>query len=171
MNGKKERQPSVREELFFLLMKIGIVAALAAVLFYFVFGVCRCSDDSMAPAFRNGDLVFYYRLQKEYQPADAVVLWKDGERQVRRIVAKAGDTVEITEDGLKVNGHLQQEKTIYTETLPYVGGISFPVILGKGEYFVLGDDRKNAKDSRIYGVIRQEEIKGAVMTILRRRGF
>ena len=86
-------------------------------------------------------------------------------------MAKAGDTVDITADGLKVNGYLQQETGIYTETLPYTEGIDFPLTLGKDEYFVLGDARTNTRDSRIYGAVKKGEIKGSVMTLLRRRGI
>lgn len=171
MRKEKKYKQVWKEELLFLFIKIGILAVLAVVLFGFVFGIYRCSDNAMNPAFRNGDLIFYYRLQKEYQSSDAVVLEKNQETQVRRIIAKAGDAVDITEEGLKINGYLQQENEIYSETLPYVEGITFPITLKEGEYFVLGDDRSNAKDSRMYGVIKQEEIKGIVMTLLRRRGF
>ena len=125
----------------------------------------------MSPAFKDGDLAVYYRLQKKFMPSDTVVLEKDGETQVRRIIAAAGDEVNLTEDGLEINGYLQQEQEIYTETLPYMGGITFPVTVGQDEYFVLGDHRTNAKDSRMYGVVKKEEIKGAVITLLRRRGF
>lgn len=55
------------------------------------------------------------------------MLKKIGEMQIRRIVAVSGDSVEITAEGLKVNGYLQQESGIYTETLPYTEGISFPL--------------------------------------------
>ena len=89
-----------------------------------------------------------------------MVLEKDGEVQVRRILAVAGDEVNLTEDGLEINGYLQQESEIYTETLPYTEGITFPVTVGEDEYFVLGDHRTNAKDSRIYGTVKKEEIEG-----------
>ena len=102
---------------------------------------------------------------------DVVVIEKDNELQIRRIIAKAGDKVEITEEGLKINGYLQKETNIYEETLPYVEGISFPIEVPENEYFVLGDSRSNAKDSRIYGTVKKEEIKGGVMTLIRRRGL
>lgn len=171
MKGEKHHEPSIWEDLLFLVIKIGLIVFLGILLFGFVFGIHRCSDDSMSPALKNGDLVFYYRLQREYQPGDAIVLKKDQETQIRRIIAKAGDQVDITEDGLKINGYLQQEDNIYTETLPYVEGMIFPITVEEGEYFVLGDDRINVKDSRIYGTVKEEEIKGIVMTLLRRRGF
>ena len=95
----------------------------------------------------------------------------DGKTQVRRIVAVPGDTVEIKEEGLFLNGYRQQEADISTETLPYEEGIRYPVTLQEGEYFVLADLRTNAEDSRLYGVVTNREIKGTVIALLRRRGF
>lgn len=168
---ENKKDSSVKYDLIFLLMKVMIFAALLAVTFFFIFGIHRCGDNMMSPAFKDGDLAVYYRLQKEFQPSDVVVIEKDGETQVRRIVAKSGDKVEITAEGLKINGYFQQEAGIYTETLPYTEGISFPLTLGEEEYFVLGDNRFGAKDSRIYGAVKKEEIKGTIITLLRHRGF
>lgn len=162
---------SLLMDLLFLLLKIAIFAALIAVMFMVVFGICRCSDNMMSPACKDGDLAFYYRLNKNYKASDVIVLEKNGEKQIRRIIAVEGDEVDLTEDGLKINGHLQQEPEIYAETLPYTEGITFPVTVGSGEYFVLGDNRKNATDSRIYGTVKESEVKGIVITLLRRRGI
>ncbi len=171
MAKKKNKQLSIKEEVLFLLLKIGLIVFLFLVLFWGVFGIYRCKDQSMSPALKYGDLVVFYRLQKEYQISDVVVVKKEGTTQTRRIIAKAGDEVDITKEGLKINGYLQQEKEIYVETLPFVGGIDFPIKLKEKEYFVLGDCRSDAEDSRVYGAIKQNEIQGSVITFLRRRGF
>lgn len=168
---EQKKSASLKEDILFLVLKLLIFLVLIAVMIFFVFGIYRCSDNMMSPAFKDGDLAIYYRLQKEFQPSDTVIIEKDGETQIRRIIAKPGDSVEITADGLKINGYLQQETGIYTETLPYTEGISFPITLEENEYFVLGDNRSEAKDSRIYGVVKKEEIKGTVITLLRHRGF
>lgn len=166
-----EQKKSIIEDVIFLLLKIAVFVILLLIMFFFIFGIYRCEDNMMAPAFKDGDLAIFYRLQNEYQTSDRIVLEKNGETQIRRIVAVGGDSVEITADGLKVNGYLQQESGIYTETLPYTEGISFPLTLGPDEYFVLGDNRTNAKDSRIYGTVNKEDIKGTVIALLRHRGF
>lgn len=177
MKGKftKGSPPSdkslVLEDLLFLVMKIGLFILFLLIMLLIVFGIARCSDQMMSPACKDGDLVFYYRLQKDFQPSDVIVLKKDDEVQIRRIVAVEGDEVDLTEDGLKINGNLQQEPEIFKETLPYTEGITFPITLGPGEYFVLGDNRSQAKDSRIYGTVTKEEVKGLVITLLRRRGI
>lgn len=168
---EQKKSASLKEDILFLVLKLLIFLVLIAVMIFFVFGIYRCSDNMMSPAFKDGDLAICYRLQKEFQPSDTVIIEKDGETQIRRIIAKPGDSVEITADGLKINGYLQQETGIYTETLPYTEGISFPITLEENEYFVLGDNRSEAKDSRIYGAVKKEEIKGTVITLLRHRGF
>lgn len=162
---------SIKKDLVFILLKISILSIFLAIIFVYIFGISRCNDNMMNPLFKDGDLVVYYRLQKEYNISDVVVIEKDSETQIRRIIAKSGDEVTITDAGLKINGYLQQEVEIYEETLSYVEGITFPIKVPEGEIFVLGDNRITAKDSRIYGTVKQEEIKGVVMTLIRRRGF
>ena len=161
----------IRNELLFVSFKILTFFLLLGITFIFIFGIERCSDDMMSPAYKNGDLAIYYRLQKNYQVTDTVVIEKNGKTQIRRIVAKKGDMVDITGEGLKINGYLQQEPDIYKETLPYKNGVQFPITLKRDEYLVLGDNRSNAEDSRIYGIVKKKEIKGIIMTMIRRRGL
>lgn len=46
--------------------------------------------------------------------------------------------MDITEEGLSVNGYIQQEDDIYMETLPYSEGITFPVTVGKKSGVFIG---------------------------------
>ena len=87
------------------------------------------------------------------------------------MVATAGDVVDITEEGLMINGALQQEHEIYEQTQRYDTGVEFPMELKEGQIFVLGDSRENASDSRVYGAVDVHDTLGKVMTIVRRRGF
>jgi len=86
-------------------------------------------------------------------------------------VAVAGDTVDITEDGLLINGSLVQEQNIFGETLHYEDGISLPITIEDGQVFVLGDRRGNSVDSRLYGPVNIKDTLGKVMTIIRRRNI
>ena len=174
-----ERKAAIREappptllgEMMRLVLKILIIVVVFLLLFTFMFGIIRYSDETMNPAIKNGDVVMFYRLDKRYVATDAVVVEYEGNKQVRRVVAIAGDTVDITEEGLIINGALQQEQDIYEETLPFVEGIQYPVTLQPGEIFVLGDKRTKASDSRLYGPVKVEDTLGKVMTVVRRRGI
>ena len=94
-------------------------------------------------------------------------------RFVCRVVAGPGDTVEITvERGLVVNGNIQIESNIFYSTQPYEEGVvEYPVKLGEGEYFVLADQRNGGIDSRYFGIVKQDEIQGIVITVLRRNNL
>jgi signal peptidase I len=165
------RPPSVLRELLALLAKIALICGIALLAFTFIYGLYRSADPDMTPAVKDGDVVMYYRLDKEYAAGDLIVLDYEGERQVRRVVAIAGDTVDVTEDGLLINGALQQEFEIYERTARYAEGIDFPVTVDEGAVFVLGDSRENATDSRIYGAVDAKDTQGTAIAIARRRGL
>lgn len=160
-----------KEDLFWLVVKLLLAAGILAVMLLWIFGLARCTDNAMTPALKDGDIVLFDRLEKEHPVRGLVVFSKNGKTEVRRIVAKAGDVVEVTEEGLFINGYRQQESDITMETLPYQEGVRYPLTLGEGEYFVLADRRENAEDSRLYGAVSEKEIKGTVIALLRRRGF
>ena len=163
--------PSVWKDLLFLLVKIVIIIVIFLLLFTFLYGIMRYEEPSMAPMINDGDIVLFYRYTKSgYLPRDAVLVEFQGERHVRRVVATAGDTVDISDDGLVINGALQQEPTIYQKTERYQDGITFPVTVPEGHVFVLGDSRADATDSRIYGCVDIKDTCGKVMTVIRRRG-
>ena len=169
--AQRPPEPSVWRELRALGIKIAVIAASALLLFTCVYGLHRSADPGMNPSVKDGDLVIFYRFDKKYRAGDLVLLSFQGKKQVRRVIATAGDTVDITEDGLVINGALQQEHGIYQKTWRYADGIPFPLTLGEGQVFVLGDAREGATDSRIYGAVNAGDTRGTVITIFRRRSL
>jgi signal peptidase I len=159
------------KDVLLLLAKIAVISLVFLLIFTFMFGVFRNPDAAMVPAVKDGDMVIFYRLDKEYVAQDTVVLELEGQKQVRRVVATAGDVVDITEEGLLINGALQQEPGINSPTQRYADGVEFPLTVKEGQVFVLGDGRANATDSRIYGAVDVEDTLGKVMTVLRRRNI
>lgn len=168
---KKQKQASLLVEMVFTLGKIAMVLAAVAFLFVFVFGATQVNDASMAPAVREGDIVFYQRRGMNLEASGMIVVQEDGQPKVRRIVAVAGDEVNITNEGVFVNGRLRQELYVFTETTQFVEGINFPLTVPEDEVFILGDNRRNSRDSRIYGPVRVDDILGTVITVIRRRNM
>ena len=163
---------SLAAQLILLLLKVAMVLGFIAMVFLFLFGVTQVPDESMRPAVREGDLVVYYRLQKDYAAGDLVVVDDGDSKEVRRVIAVAGDTVDFSSDGLMINGYLQSEQSIYAETEPFTQGITYPVTVGEGQVFVMGDNRPSSKDSRIYGPVDiNTGTEGEAMTVIRRRNF
>ena len=91
---------------------------------------------------------------------------------VCRVVAQPGDTVEIGQgERLVVNGNSMIETNIFYPTPEYEGFAEYPLTLGEGEYFVLADYRNGGADSRFFGAVKEDEILGTVITILRRNNL
>ena len=167
----KVNKDPVFKALLKLLIKIVSLLIVIVSIFTFVFGIYRVEDTSMVPNISPGDMILFYRLDKNFIVGETVVYSYHGENKIARVVAMANDEVDINENGLVVNGSVQYEPKIYKETLAFTDGIKFPVKLKDDEYFLLADNRDKAADSRLYGSVDQRLIKGKIFTLLRRRGI
>ena len=170
----KRRMRALRSFLF----QPAALALVIYILFFHIVGLSLMPSKDMYPRLDAGDLLLYYRLEKNPKPQDIVVFSKaadDGEEPqqfVCRVVAVPGDTVEVSaEKGLCVNGNTQIETNIFYPTDAYENREEYPVKLADGEYFVMADRRNGGMDSRYFGPVRQEEIQGVVITILRRNNL
>ncbi|WP_025729194.1 signal peptidase I [Atopobacter phocae] len=152
-----------------LFIKIVTFAIVIVSVFTFIFGIHRVNDTGMVPNINPGDMILYYRIDKKYLVGEPVVYQYKGDIKIARIVASSGDTVDIDENGFKVNNSHQYEDKIYKETLPFKEGIKFPVTLKEGEVFLLADNRDKATDSRLFGPVQTKDISGKIFTLIRRR--
>ncbi|MDD3141299.1 MAG: signal peptidase I, partial [Lachnospiraceae bacterium] len=84
-----------------------------------------------------------------------------------RIIGLPGETIEIKEGKIYINGKKISEK-IKTTELENAGIASDPLKLGGNEYFVLGDNRKSSEDSRMadIGAVKKSEIYGKAWLVL-----
>lgn len=159
------RRKAVRSVVIELLVTVAAIALLFGV----ICGVAFVEGDSMEPALHNGDVVLFFRLQHSYRVGDIALLEKDGNRDyIKRVVAVPGQTVDIDNKAhcLLVDGVAQDEPYSSGETIRKTG-CTYPLTLGEGEYFVLGDARENSVDSRNFGVVEQGQLRGRVVALLR----
>ncbi len=173
----KRSERSVRDYQYFLLRLI-ILLLLLWVLFFKLIGVIRMPTGDMYPRIDAGDLVMFYRLDTNPSAQDVVALRRtvptlSGEQtMVLRVVAVAGDTVEVTETGfLKINGNVMDERNIFYPTPRYENYVEYPLTLEEGECFALADSRNGGTDSRFFGPVLNSEILGTVITIVRRNAL
>ena len=168
----RRRRLANRQEIKSFFSRLVLLVLLFWILFGVVFGIKPMPNEDMAPRISAGDLMLFYRLDKKLSNSDVIVFKKDGKWYTGRIVARVGDSVEITEDSeLKVNGSIVIENDIYYKTPKYDDYVSYPLTLADDEYFILCDYREGAKDSRYFGPVRDKEIKGKVITVIRRSGL
>ena len=121
--GGRPPPTSIWKDLGGLALKIGLIAAATIAVFTFFYGIHRNMEPDMQPMLQDGDIVLYYRLDKDYAIGDLLLVNFQGTRQVRRVVAKGGDVVDVTEAGLVINGAIQQELGIFWKTQQYADGI------------------------------------------------
>ena len=168
----KKRKSDLFYDAYGLLVKIGWIALSLFLLLQFVVGVHTNSGVQMEPSFHDRDVVFYFRLASDYEAGDVVVFkGQNGSTLVGRIVAKSGDTVDISDGGLKLNGYFQTEPYAKGETVLFENGVAFPVTLREDEYFILFDNRSQGGDGRVIGKVSSGDIKGHVVLTVRARDF
>ena len=169
----KRSDRSIKSYQFFLI-RLAAFLLIVWVLFFFIIGLIRMPNGDMYPRIDAGDLVMFYRLDKDVRAQDIIVIEKNipeiegKQRLVCRVVAVQGDRVEISEDDrLIVNGNTIVESNIFYPTPRYEGPVEYPLVLGEGECFVLADSRNGGMDSRYCGPVNKSEIQGTVITIMR----
>lgn len=170
-NYKKNQKDPVARALLKLAIKIVSIFLVIAFVFTFIFGMYSVNDTSMVPNISPGDMILFYRLDKDFVVGETVVYSYNKENKIGRIVAMPGDMVNIDEKGLVVNNSHQYEPKIYKETLPFTDGIKYPVKLKENEIFLLADNRDKSVDSRLFGPVEKKFIKGKIFTLLRKRGI
>ena len=148
------------------LMLAGTVCLLAFLVSRFFVQVILIHGESMEPAFHSGQLTLIDKWTKEYQYND-VVAFRCEELSailIKRIVGMPGDTIQITDGILYRNGEAVRLE-YGTGSLSYGGLASEGIILGEGEYFVLGDNFERSRDSRYtqVGRVKEASILGIVI--------
>ncbi len=169
--GKKEKT-SFGAEAFDWLQSI--IAAFVAGLFIFVFvaRVVRVDGSSMYKTLHNNDLVITSQLFYTPQVGDIIVFRTEETREeplVKRVIAKAGQTVDIDFDEgvVYVDGKALDEPYVNTPTNireNFTGEVTVP----EGCLFVMGDNRNASRDSRSYsvGFVDERQIVGKVVLLL-----
>ena len=153
-----------RQEWSRFLVECVVIVAAVYLVFHYCIGLAFVSGHSMEPSLTDGELAIFYRMDSAYQPGDIVIIHRqENVEYIKRIVAESGDVLELTEDGvLLVNGEEESGCMTVGQTLPASEGVEFPYTVPENCYFVLGDNRENSQDSRVFGAVRQEEITGRV---------
>ena len=165
----RRRSLANQEEVISFFTRLAFLVVLLWILFGMVFGLAVMRDDDMSPRISAGDLMLFYRLEDTLRAEDIIVFEKEGRQYTGRIVAVGGDTVEVTEDArLMINGSYVAESNIYYSTPRYESDVAYPVTLEEGQVFVLCDYREGARDSRYFGPVEKTEIRGKVITVIRR---
>lgn len=157
-----------------LLLFVALAAVIVLPIRYFVAQPFVVEGQSMAPTFADGDYLIVDELSHKFSPlerGDVVVFRFPGNTSVfyiKRIIGLPGEKVHIDRGTVTVT---RADGTELTLSEPYVAAedasYSPDKNLGPGQYYVLGDNRANSSDSRVWGVLPEEDIMGTpIMRLL-----
>ena len=141
-----------------------IGAAVVVLAVTLIFPVLRISSDSMANTLRSGDLVMTLG-GVETGAGDVIAFnYGSGKVLVKRVIAEAGDVVEIREDGSVYVNETKLDEPYVTKKALGECDIEMPYTVPEGRVFVLGDCRTESLDSRntAVGCVAEEQIIGRV---------
>lgn len=163
---KKKKKKQEKEEinivkdLISLALYILAIVAVCWLILTYVGQRTEVSGDSMNDTLHNGDSLWIDKLSyhfKDPERFDIVVFpyeEEDDTYYIKRIIGLPGETVYIDEDGvIYINDEPLEEdygKEVIEEN--HRGLAAEPVTLGDDEYFVMGDNRNNSRDSRLSDV-------------------
>ena len=154
--------------------EIAIAVLFALVLVYFVGYRADVVGPSMLGTLAEGDEVLVNRfVYKLTQPKtnDIVVFFPNGNEKshlyIKRVIGVPGDTVQIKNGTVYVNGKVFDEK-IEAASIEHAELAEDEIEVGEDEFFVLGDNRKNSEDSRYanIGNVKKEYIVGKAWFIV-----
>lgn len=164
---KKKINRNVLREVAIYLFCI-LAAVFAAWVLVFCFGI-RTSviGDSMEPTLTNGQEILINRFTYTFSApkrGDVVVFLPNGNTNahyyVKRVVGLPGETIQIRNGRIYIDG-VQYENDSY-DKIADPGIAENPIVLGKDEYFVIGDNVNSSEDSRSanIGPVHEEDIFG-----------
>ena len=136
-----------------------VIVVVVVLIRTFIITPVRVDGDSMKNTLKNGDILLLYKLSS-IDRFDIIVLdeEKDNEKIIKRVIGLPGETVAIKKGKIYINDKVIDDEYAYGQTSDYD-----KVTLRDDEYFILGDNRLISKDSRYFGPIKDNEIKGKIV--------
>ena len=166
---RKRISSSLIREILSWVFGIFVTVFIACVAVYFAGMTISMIGASMEPTIANGEKVYINRLVyliSSPKEGDVIVFLPNGNEKshyyVKRVVATPGDTVQIIDGRLYVNGEMEQTGPVVFDKMTDPGIAQNPLVLKTDEYFVLGDNRNHSEDSRAanIGTVQKQDILG-----------
>lgn len=169
----EEEQKDSTMEYFIYILIIFLIVMIRT----FIVTPVRVNGDSMHPTLKNGEIMLLNKINYRFNDIkrfDIVVVNEPDQKIIKRVIGLPGETIEYKNNTLYINDKKVEEPYLKEETADFnlkeLGLTKIP----KNEYFVIGDNRDNSKDSRIIGPVKRKEISGRTRLVilpLNEKGF
>ena len=154
--NKKETNKTTKSTFKDIIIYILIIFAILLFKKY-VISPIRVNGESMMNTQHDGDIMIMNSINYRFSDIkryDIVIIDEGQELIIKRVNGLPGDTVKCVNNKLYINGKRVKDKYASSKTS------DFSVDVDAGEYFVLGDNRSNSMDSRVFGTFKKKEIIG-----------
>lgn len=159
---------SIGKTIYSLIETILVALVLAIVLYLFIMTPHEVVGNSMHPTYKNGEMLMANKVTYKVsapQRGDVIIFkFSDTQDFIKRIIGIPGDEVMIKDGKIYINNELLDESKYLKSSVITNGGTYLhegqTITIQDNEYFVCGDNRTNSSDSREFGPITKDRIKG-----------
>ena len=161
---RERHKRSYRSTLMSTISALVIVAAIAVLVSMLALPVLQVVGESMTPSLYEGDIVVAPK-GSAFQKGDVIAFYYNNKILVKRVIANAGEWVNIDEDGNVFINDVPLDEPYIAEKALGECNITLPYQVPDGKIFVMGDHRATSSDSRntAVGCVAQEQVVGRVM--------
>jgi len=159
-----ETKREIRKSIIGMFRNLMFIAAAAVVAANLLFAAVTMNRSSMSPVLQESDVIIALRVGS-VKPGDIVAFYYNNKILIRRVIAKAGDWVNIDEHGIVyVNDEALDEPYVTAMSLKPID-IDLPFQVPDSCFFMMGDYREMSADSRLseIGAVNSDMILGKVM--------
>jgi signal peptidase I len=153
------------------LRDLSLSVLIAIIVILFLYQPVKVEGTSMMPSLVDQERIFINKFVYRFGLADisrgdTVVFWFPGDTSksyIKRVIGVPGDSIEVREGTVYVNGQMLRESYVPEE---YRDHVSMPRrTVPSDQYFVLGDHRVSSNDSRSWGMVPRNYIYGKAVFV------
>ena len=170
-----EHRPGILGRFFSFIIAVVVVLAGAWLLRTFVVEPFQVPSGSMEETIMTGDMIFAEKISYHFDEPEQgdIVVFSDPQIPsrilVKRVIATEGQTVDLEDGVVYVDGVAQHEPYVLGESYPLSTAsnvsISYPYTIPEGSLWVMGDNRENSSDSRYFGPVKNSTVFGKALVV------
>ncbi|SES10022.1 signal peptidase I, partial [Isobaculum melis] len=180
VNRVSSQQPTLNKGLKYGIISLFSIALLLIIVTRFFFSPAIVEGESMMPTLTSSDYVLLNKFHLQVSRYEVIAFDSPdvaNKKYIKRVIGLSGDTIEMKNDTLFINGEAQEEAYLASErehlkpgeqltkdfTLKELTGVA---TVPKGKLFVMGDNRLYSRDSREFGFIDESAVQGKAERVI-----